>query len=185
MDKEAHRNGSKLRKKFSQDVLVLLQDLAEKTCADRALVFEYSNGSSNLVGLPFIFVSAAAEVTTPSTTPVSLQYQRINIALISRFLTDLEKEGFIFAEHFDDIKEKYPIIHSLMAPNGVKSALFYAIHGIDDVVGFIVLTTVTDQLLCKKDSLHEMAKTTQIISSMWNFDELEKKQEKKKWFKLP
>jgi len=166
MDKEAHRNGSKLRKKFSKDVLELLQDLAEHTCADRAIVFEYSNGSSNLVGLPFIFVSAAAEVTTPSTAPVSLQYQRINIALISRFLSDLEKEGFIFMEHFDDIKEKYPIIYSLMKPNGVNSALFYAIHGIDDVVGFIVLTTVTDQLLCKKDSLHEMAKATQIISSM-------------------
>ena len=144
----------------------MLQDLAEHTCADRALVFEYSNGSSNLVGLPFIFVSAAAEVVTPGTPPVSLQYQRINIALISRFLSDLEKEGYIFMEHFEDIKEKYPIIYSLMKPNGVNSALFYAIHGIDDVVGFMVLTTVTDELLCKRDSLHETAKAAQIISSM-------------------
>lgn len=166
IERELHKVGSKLRKKFSQEVLILLQDLAEHTCADRAIVFEYSNGSSNLVGLPFIFVSAAAEVTTPGTSPVSLQYQRINIALISKFLTDLEREGFIFIERFDDIKEKYPVIHGLMSPNGVKSALFYAIHGIDDTVGFIVLTSITDQLLCKKNSLHEMAKATQIISSM-------------------
>ncbi len=185
IEKETHRNSSKLRKKFSEDVLILLQNIAEETCSDRAIVFEYSNGSANLGGLPFIFVSAAAEVVTPGTSPVSLQYQRINTALISRFLTDLEKEGYIFIEHLIDIKEKYPIIYGLMAPNGVNSALFYAIHGIDDVVGFIVATSTEDRILCKKDSLHEVAKVAQIISSMWNFEELDKKQTKKGRFKWP
>lgn len=175
--------GNRLRKQFSEEVIVLLQDVAINACADRALVFEYSNGTSNLAGLPFLFASAAAEVTSTGTSPVALQYQRINLSLIAKFLTQLEKDGYIFIEDLKEVKEEYPVLYAFMEPNNVKSAIFYAIHGVDEVVGFIVATTIHEKILCKKDSLHEVAKAAQIISSMWNFDNLDNKLHEKKWLK--
>jgi hypothetical protein len=166
MEKETHKAGNRLRKQFSQEVIELLQDVAIKACADRALVFEYSNGTSNLAGLPFLFASAAAEVTSAGTSPVALQYQKINLSLVSKFLSGLEKEGYVYIEDLESVKEEYPVMYAFMKPNNVKSALFYAIHGVDEVVGFIVATTIHDRILCKKDSLHEVAKAAQIISSM-------------------
>lgn len=184
MDKKTHRIGNELRKKFSEDVEILLQDLAKDTHADRALVFEYSNGSSNLVGLPFLFASAAAEVVTPGTTAVSDQFQRLNLAILAGFLTKLEKDGYVYIEDLELEKNDYPMLYNLMSPNGAHSAIFYAIQGVEEVVGFLVITTTQGRTFQKKCAISEIAKTAQIVSSMWNFEELKElvhKHKKYKW----
>lgn len=54
----------------------------------------------------------------------------------------------------------------MMYPNKVKSALFYAIQGIDEVVGFLVITTTNCTSLDKKCAISEIAKVAQLVSGM-------------------
>jgi hypothetical protein len=177
-----HVDGVSKRKQFSKDVKALLRNLAHDVKADRALLFEYTNGTSNLIGLPFVYASAASEVVAAGVSPVSHLYQKINITIASDFLTDLEELGHFYSKDIEDVKSQYPVIYNFMKPNNAKSVLFYAIHGVEEIIGFIVVTTTGTNTFEEKDTMHKVAMTAQQISSLLNFEELDKKVHKnKKW----
>lgn len=186
-EKATHKEGNRLRKQFSKDVHEILQDLAEHTATDRALVFEYSNGTSNVVGLPFLFMSAAAEVVTPNTQPVGANYQKVNVAIASKFLLQLEEEGYIYIPDLDATRNEFPILSYLMAPNNVKSAFFYSLQGVDETIGFLVITTIksSDKIINVHLAMPLMARAAQKVSTLLNFSELTKKSDelknKNKW----
>lgn len=163
------------RKNISPKVRAEILELAEEIRADRVLVFEFSNGTSNLVGLPFLYVSATYEVTTPGTAPVAMQYQKVNAAIIAEFIEELEEKGYYYVRDIADSKEKYPILYSFMYPNNAHSALFYTLYGVNNTIGFIVATTVNKKEFTREDSLPRIAGSAQIISSLLNFDTLREK----------
>jgi hypothetical protein len=150
-----------------------LAELAEEVGADRALVFEFSNGSSNLIGLPFLYISATYEVVAPNTPPVSHQYQRINTSIVAEFLEKLEDKGYFYTEDIEEIKDNLPILYSMMKPNGAKSLLFYTLRGVDDSIGFLVITTNGEETFTRDEALPKMANSVQVISSYLNFDKLQ------------
>lgn len=170
-----HSDGAKHRKNVSPKIRTELLELAQEIKADRALVFEYSNGTSNLVGLPFLYVSATYEVTTPGTNTVSLKYQKVNAALIAEFLEDLEEKGYYYVHNIECIKNKYPILYNMMKPNDVCTALFYTLYGVNNTIGFVVATTVKDKEFTRDEALPEIAGSAQIISSLLNFDAINEK----------
>lgn len=184
-DEETHKIGNRLRKDFNKNVVEILQDLAEETGADRALVFEFSNGTSNLVGMPFLFMSATAEVVTPNTSPVGHRYQKVNTSIGANFLIELEEHGYIYIENLEESKDKYPILSYFMLPNDVKSALFYSIEGVDSVIGFLVITTTCTcgRVLNKYESIPVISKAAQKIGALLNFNEISKGLKSEKKFK--
>lgn len=169
---ELHTKAALYRKTVMPEIRNILSHLAEETGADRALLFEFSNGNSNLVGLPFLYTTATCEVVRPAILPVSQQYQRINTTLIAEFLEDLEDLGYFYIEDFEEHKDTNRVIYNFMKPNGVKSALFYSLYGIDDTIGFIVLTTTGEKIMTRRNSLPRIAESAQLISSLLNYDKL-------------
>lgn len=167
-----HATAALHRKNIAPKIRSELLYLAQEIKADRVLVFEFSNGSSNLVGLPFLYMTATYEVITPGTATVSTQYQRVNTAIVAEFLEALESKGYFYARNIDEIKETFPVAYNLMKPNGVHSALFYTLYGVDDTIGFIVATTVKQHEFTREDTLPRIAGTAQIVSSLLNFDSL-------------
>ncbi len=141
-NKKTHIKGNKIRRVFEESVKDNLTDLAKATCADRALVLEYSNGVSNLVGVPFLYATATAEVVTPGTDIVSAQYQRIPLNLFSGFIYKIEREGFIFISDLESIKCEYPILYKMLKENEVREIAFAAIQGEDEVVGIVAVSSV-------------------------------------------
>lgn len=170
-----HSDGAQHRKSVSPKIRTEILEVAEEIKADRVLVFEFSNGTSNLVGLPFLYVSATYEVTTPGTPPVALQYQKINAAIMAEFLEELEEKGYYYVRDISEAKEKYPILYNFMAPNGAHSALFYTLYGVNNTIGFVVATTIKDKEFTRSDALPKIAGAAQIISSLLNFDTLHEK----------
>lgn len=146
-NKKTHIKGNKIRRIFEESVKDNLTDLAKVTCADRALVLEYSNGVSNLVGVPFLYATATAEVITPGTDIVSAQYQRIPLNLFSGFIYKIEREGFIFISDLESIKCEYPILYKMLKENEVREIAFAAIQGEDEVVGIVVVSSVRENRL--------------------------------------
>ena len=171
----SHQKAANKRKNVAPEITKLLTELLVDTKGDRALLFEFSNGSSNLAGLPFLFISATSEALSFGTSSVSHIYQRINISLFAKFIIELEDNGYFYVEDLENMKEEYPFIYNFMHPNGVKSALFYSIYGVGQTLGFIVLTTVNENMFTRKDALPRCAETAQKISSLLNLEDLEEK----------
>ena len=159
------------------EIRKILSNLAIETLADRALLFEFSNGTSNLVGLPFLYMTATCEVVKPNVSQVAQNYQRTNSALIAEFLEKLEEKGYFFIDDIESIKTSHPVIYNFMHPNGVKCALFYALYGVNDTIGFIVISTVNNHCFYRQDALPRVAEVAQIISSLLNFDKIQKELE--------
>ena len=172
---DRHTFAAKHRKNITPKVRAELSELAQEIKADRVLVFEFSNGSSNLVGLPFLYMSATCEVVTHNTPSVSSQYQKINTAIVAEFLERLDEKGYYYVKDIEECKVNCPVLYSFMKPNGVHSALFYSLYGVDDTIGFVVATTVNEREFSREVSLPRVAGTAQIISSFLNFDTLNDK----------
>lgn len=185
--KESHKYGNRLRKQFTHEVQTILSDLAEETGANRAIVFEFSNGTVNLVGLPFLFMTAAAEVATPGLPLIGPRHQRLNTSIISSFLIKLEKEGTIFIDRNVPIPEEYKLLSQVMERADINDALFCSMQGIDEAIGFIVLVTTksSGNKLSQHNAALALNRATQKIGSMINFDEIEereKERKKSKWW---
>lgn len=183
--KAAHKHGNRLRKQFTQDVQNILSDLAEETDANRAIVFEFSNGTTNLVGLPFLYMTAAAEVATPGLPLMGPRHQRLNTSILSSFLIKLEKEGTIFIDSSVPPVEEYRILSQIMERANINSALFCSIQGIDEAIGFLVILTskTSNKSLNLQKSVIPISKAAQKIGSMINFDQIDEREKEKNKFK--
>lgn len=173
-DQVRHSRGTIRRKNVSPEIQKILSTLLKETGGDRALLFEFSNGKSNLAGLPFLFINATSESLSIGTSSVAHLYQRINLSLFANFVQELEEHSYFYVENVEEIKDTYPFIYNFVKPNGVKSMLFYSIYGVEDTLGFIALTS-TRKTFLRKDTLPKIAETAQMISSLLNLDDLDKK----------
>lgn len=169
-----HEKATQYRKSVTPKVRAEISKVAEEIGADRVLVFEYSNGSSNLIGLPFLYASATCEVVSPGTSPVSHSYQKINTSIVATFLEKLEDKGYFYFKDIEEVKDDFPILYDFMKPNKVKTGLFYTLVGVNDTIGFIAATTIKDNSFTREESLSKIACSAQKISSLLNFDELHK-----------
>lgn len=172
-NKKTHVRGNKIRRVFEEGIKDNLTDLAKITCADRALVLEYSNGTSNLVGVPFLYATATAEVVTPGTELVSTQYQRIPLNLFSGFVYRIEREGFIFISDLESIQCAHPILYKMLKENKVREIAFTAIQGEDEVVGMVVVSSVGENRLWTKYLENELHKFANKISVLFAFEKQE------------
>lgn len=167
-----HTDAANHRKIVTPQIRKELKHLAEETHADRTLLFEFSNGSSNLVGLPFLYLTATCEILTPTTESVSQKYQKLNTTLFATFLEKLEDKGYYYCHDIEDIKEVEPMLYFFMKPNKVKSMLFYSLYGVEETIGFIVITSTDTKEFTREDTLSKVACTAQLVSSMLNFDKI-------------
>lgn len=169
-EEKAHIKATIHRKNITPKVRQILSELAEEVKADRAIVFEFSNGSSNLIGLPFLYVSATAEVVKRGVMPIASQYQKINVSIIAEFLEKLESKGYFYTKDISEIASEFPMLYNMLSINGIKSALFYSIVGVEDTIGFLLVSTIGTNSFTRDEALPKTASTTQIISSYLNYD---------------
>lgn len=170
---QLHTRATLYRKSILPKIRKELSDLAITTKSDRALLLEFSNGSSNLVGLPFLYVTATCEVVTKNTTPVLHKYQKLNTSVIAQFLEILEQKGYYYVNNIEDMKNDFPTVYALMKPNDVHSAMFYSLYGVDDTIGLVVLTTTGERDFPRDGTISKIANSAQIISSMLNYSKIQ------------
>lgn len=167
-----HEKATKHRKNITPEIRNELANFAKSQNLDRVLLFEYSNGTSNIVGLPFLYVTVSSEVIRPTISPVAQHYQRLSTGLISEFLEKLESKGFDFIEDLESVKDECPMIYYFLKPCGARSVLFYSVYGVDKQIGFILAMSTDDKIINKKESLPQLARSAQKISALMNLDKL-------------
>jgi len=117
-------------------------------------------------------MSATCEVLTPNIDAISPKYQKINTTLLASFLEKLEDKGYFYVRDLEEVRETEPMLYSFMKPDNIKSALFYTLYGVDDTIGFVLITTVGDKEFTREDTLSKVACTAQLISALINFDKI-------------
>jgi len=184
-EKANHKHGNRLRKQFAEEVQEILSDLAEETKANRAIIFEFSNGTTNLVGLPFLFMTATNEVATPGLPLMSQRHERLNTAMVAPFLTRLERDGFIFVDRTGPIPPDCRVLEQVMERADIESVLFYSIQGVDEAIGFLAIVTTRSSynILEYPAILPLVSRAAQRIGSMINYDEIDEREKEKKKFK--
>jgi hypothetical protein len=165
-----HKKALAYRRNITPEVREELADLAKKLHVDRTMLLEYSNGSQNLVGLPFLFLNATSEFVKPGVCSVSSKYQRTNTSIFASVIEDMERLGYLFVENVEDIKEKYPILYGMMKSDKVSSIILYPLYGMDNSIGFIEI--MDKETINKNEAVPILSNSAQKISSLLNYDEI-------------
>jgi len=159
-----HTIASNYRKSIVPKIKKELSYLGENTEVDRVLLFEYSNGTSNLVGLPFLYATATVEVVKPKIQQVSYIYQKMNVSLFADFIEEMEQHSYFYVKNIDEIKNKYPMLYNYMYSANVKSTLFYVLYNEESSIGFIAASSIIKEFE-RSDVLPKIAEVAQLISS--------------------
>lgn len=168
-----HVKAARKRKKIILEVRKILSDLILETGANRALLFEFSNGTSNLAGLPFLFINGTSESVSFGTPSIIGSHQRVNICLLADFIFELEMKGYYHVDNIESIKNSHITLYTLLKQDNVTSATAYAIYGVTDVIGYIIIHSINGKILSRGEVLPRVAEAAQRISSLLNLDDLE------------
>jgi hypothetical protein len=166
-----HAEASKHRKLIVPKIQEELKEVVKAAKCDRALLLEFSNGTSNYVGLPFLFATATVEVTAPKVPTVSEFYQRLNVSLFSDFISVLEEKGYVDISKIEDIEDKYPILYGYLKTSKVKSAIFYTLYDGENSIGCIVATSLS-RVLDRHEIMPKLAAAAQRISAFLNYNQI-------------
>lgn len=172
-NKDAHRKGTIKRKNISPSIMKILSDLIIETKSDRAILFEFSNGTSNLAGLPFLFINATCESLSFGSTSTAHLFQRVNVSLFANFILDLEDTNYYFVNDIEELKNTCPYIYSALYSSGVKSAVFYSIYGVNEKLGFIMVGSNKENFFEKAKVFPDIVGASQRISALLSFEDLE------------
>jgi len=124
------------RKNISQEIISILSEDVINMGLKRALVFEYSNGTSNIAGLPFLYINATYEKDKMGIMSISQDLQRINTSLFATFISKLEEDNLMCFK-LGDIEDEYPVLYTVLSQHGIKSAIYYMLYGVYSPVGFV------------------------------------------------
>lgn len=155
------------------EVKKILSDLILETGCNRSLLFEFSNGTSNLAGLPFLFINATSESLSFGTQSVISFYQRLNICLFADFIFELESKGYFHVNDIESIKNTHQVMYKLLKQDNVTSMTAYAIYGLNDIIGYIVIYTTDGKIMVRNQVLPRLAEAAQRVSALLNLDDLE------------
>lgn len=170
-----HIKANLKRKNIAVEVSRSLSDLIIETGVNRALLFEFSNGSSNLAGLPFLFINATSESLSYGTNSIAYAYQRINVSLFADFISEVEKKGYFYIYEPEDIKESYPAVYNILKVHNSGSLLFYAIYGMNEILGAVMISVPNGKQFTRQAVLATVAESAQRISNLLNLEDWEEK----------
>lgn len=143
---ETHRKGMQKRQEADLVIPALLDGLRHKTQADRVALFEFHNGLSNTLDLPFYHFSATYEsidIDNDSIEEINDQYKDQTTGNYQSLFKKIKRERYIFTNDIETSPNTKLV--RKMKHNGVKSYYLCAIYGDNNhLVG--VLSVVSNQV---------------------------------------
>lgn len=134
-----HKVQIELRKQSSIEIKKLMNDFIINNDLSRTMTLEYSNGSSNFAGLPFLYLSFTNESTLVGNNYLSLTTDRLNSTLFSQLIIDLDRNRFLIFNNYKDAEKKYPILDCIFENIDIKSIAFSLISGRSGDLGILIL----------------------------------------------
>lgn len=159
----------KQRKESIFKINRLLTELLQKTGADRAAVFEYHNGGYNLTGLPFMHFSLAIQRNKLGVDELSKDFDNVLVSSVPDFINELDVNDIYYLEDISPLKDIFPRLYRELSEDNMSSAVFCALEGVDEQIGFLLLSFKEPLSSVKRKVQKELFRKVQKISSYLDF----------------
>ncbi len=136
--KQEHTIALEQRLANNEKLHVASEKLLYKVGADRVMILELHNGLENANGLPFSKCSATYEALELNVSPISNQYQNVNLSLMP-FVNEVFRKGY-WCGDVDDIAEIDKALYYKIKSNGTEHFACCLIEGVDKPLAFLFIS---------------------------------------------
>ena len=159
-------NTRKIRKDSIFKINRVLTELMQKTKADHAALFEYHNGGYNLTGMPFLHFSLSIQRNSVGVQELSKDFDNVLVSSVPEFIRELDCNDIYYVNDIKIIEPTFPRLYRQLKEDQMEEVLFCTIQGLDDEVGFLMLSFKTTIGVKKRKIQKELFKKVQKISTL-------------------
>ena len=138
----------------------------QKTKADHAALFEYHNGGYNLTGMPFLHFSLSIQRNSVGVQELSKDFDNVLVSSVPEFIRELDCNDIYYVNDIKIIEPTFPRLYRQLKEDQMEEVLFCTIQGLDDEVGFLMLSFKTTIGVKKRKIQKELFKKVQKISTL-------------------
>lgn len=144
----------------------ILTELMQKTHADHAALFEYHNGGYNLTGMPFLHFSLSIQRNNLGVEELSKDFDNVLVSSVPDFIKNVDCNDIYYVNDIDTLQSIFPRMYRELKQDEMKEVFFACIEGLDDEVGFLMLSFKEHTGQRKKKVQKELFKKIQKISTL-------------------
>lgn len=160
----------KQNRKINEFIVKQLGCMVDDGPADRAYMFSFHNGGTDMLGRGFLKMSMTEEDVNDDIVPIMAKYQNMPRMLFPVLYEQLDENDYYNIDDVETIKKTDPCTYQFLIEHGAKSALFRSIKKEDGLMlGFVGVEYIKHQ--CedgKKASRNIDQKVNRIIGALLN-----------------
>lgn len=150
----------------------VITELMQKTHADHAALFEYHNGGYNLTGMPFLHFSLSIQRNSIGVEELSKDFDNVLVSSVPDFIREIDSNDIYYINDIKILEPIFPRLYRELQEDEMKEVLFCNIQGLDDEVGFILLSFKEPIGSRRKKINKELFKKVQKISTLLDLKRL-------------
>ena len=166
-------NNRKLRKDSIFKINHIITELMQKTKADHAALFEYHNGGYNLTGMPFLHFSLSVQRNNIGVKELSKDFDSVLVSSVPDFIKKIDCNDFYYVDDITELSRIFPRLYRELKEDGMTEAMMCNIQGLDDEVGFLLLSFKDPIGNRKKKIQKDLFKKVQKISTLLDLKKLQ------------
>lgn len=144
-NKVKHEKSLIVRHETDLKIYPLLVELRSRISADRAIFLEFHNTVSNLMGIPFRFLTLSQHDESYNTGINIDKYKSINSSILTGFLSSLSVRSFLKVDNIDAFKIEYGTAYETLNNSDTKALCYMYLTGGDKPLGILILEWNRDQ----------------------------------------
>lgn len=156
----------KLRKEGIFKVNKLLTELMQKTQADHVALFEYHNGGYNLTGLPFLHFTLSIQRNNYGVEELHKDFNNVLVSSVPEFIKEVDRNDVYYVDDIQVLESMFPRLYKELKQDNTQEVLFCCLEGIDDEIGFLMLSFKSPLGMRRKKVQKELFKKVQKISTL-------------------
>lgn len=164
---QEHIDSLNYRKNHILTINSILEDLRNYFHCDRAMIFEFHNGGSNLSGLSFQHMSVTFERNALCEYPIANDFQKLALSLFPNLIKDLEETDCLYL-NIGEKELEYQSFCKVLKKENIVDSVIIPIYGIEYPLGFILLGSKDPKVLQESDK-PELHKQAQRISNLLDY----------------
>ena len=103
-------------------------------------LFEYHNGGYNLTGMPFLHFTLAIQRNNYGVQELSKDFDNVLVSSVPDFIREIDSNDMYYIEDIKTLEPIFPRLYRELLNEGASEVLCCGIEGIDDEIGFLLLS---------------------------------------------
>lgn len=156
----------KLRKDSIFKVNKLLTELMQRTQAGHVALFEYHNGGYNLTGMPFLHFTLSIQRNNYGVEELNKDFNNILVSSVPDFIREVDRNDIYYVDDIKQLEPMFPRLYKELKACNTEEVIFCCLEGIDDEIGFLMLSFTTPLGNRRKKVQKQLFKIVQKVSTL-------------------